>query len=134
MSRSPPTPAEAADALTATTALDPLRSRLVARAPGVEPGNDHHAAGRAFTCAAEECVMDLIAQDHEGLVAHSADVLAELLRIWAEQGIDAEDVWTELDRRTRMGNLLLSLNMTRRRAAPATARKRSWKIRTTKLP
>ena len=134
MSRAPSPPAAAADALTATTALGPLRSRLAARAPGAEPGNDHHAAGRAFTCAAEECVMDLIAQDHAGLVAHSADVLDGLLRIWAEQGVEAEDVWTELDRRTRMGNLLLSLNMTRRRAAPATARKRSWKIRTTKLP
>ncbi|MFT8711282.1 phosphoribosyl-ATP pyrophosphatase [Komagataeibacter rhaeticus] len=134
MSRSHPAPEKAPDALTATTALGPLQARVAARAPTAGPGNDHHAAGRAFTCAAEECVMDLIARDHAGLVAHSADVLAELLRIWAEQGVDAEEVWTELDRRTRMGNLLLSLNMTRRRATPATARKRSWKIRTTKLP
>ncbi|BAK84441.1 phosphoribosyl-ATP pyrophosphatase [Komagataeibacter medellinensis] len=134
MSRPLSPPAETTTALTATTALGPLQARLAAHSSLVARKPAQHAAGRAFTYAAEECVMDLIAQDHAGLVAHSADVLAELLRIWAEQGVDAEDVWTELDRRTRMGNLLLSLNMTQRRGAPVTARKRSWKIRTTKLP
>ena len=134
MSRLPSPSAEATEVLSATTALAPLQARLVACAPAVAHNHGRHAAGRAFTCAAEECVMDLIAQDHAGLVAHSADVLDGLLRIWAEQGVEAEDVWTELDRRTRMGNLLLSLNMTRRRGTPPTARKRSWKIRTTKLP
>lgn len=82
MSRPLSPPAETTTALTATTALGPLQARLAAHSSLVARKPAQHAAGRAFTYAAEECVMDLIAQDHAGLVAHSADVLAELLRIW----------------------------------------------------
>ncbi|MCE2575910.1 phosphoribosyl-ATP pyrophosphatase [Komagataeibacter sp. FNDCR2] len=91
-------------------------------------------AGRAFACAAEKCVMDLMTGDRPDLVRHSADVLTHLLEIWAAHDLNAEDVWIELDRRTRMGNLLLALNMAERGSIPPGARRRPWKIRTTKLP
>ncbi len=78
--------------------------------------------------------MDLMTLDHAGLVEHSADVLAHLLEIWTAEGVEPEDVWIELDRRTRMGNLLLALNMAERTSVSTAARRRPWKIRTTKLP
>ena len=108
-----------------------------ARTPdGDRPRNTRvtREAGRAFTCSAEQCVMDLMTHDRAGLIEHSASVLAHLLEIWAAEGIEPENVWTELDRRTRMGNLLLALNMGERTSVSTAARRRPWKIRTTKLP
>ncbi|GCE84354.1 phosphoribosyl-ATP pyrophosphatase [Komagataeibacter diospyri] len=137
MSRSRPTPSPPSDRPGADHALGRLQARLdAARIPDGRPRNTRvtREAGRAFTCAAEQCVMDLMTHDRTGLIAHSADVLTHLLEIWAADSIDPEDVWTELDRRTRMGNLLLALNMTERTSISTAARRRPWKIRTTKLP
>lgn len=137
MSRSRPTPSPPSARPGADHALGRLQARLdAARPPDGRPRNNRatRTAGRAFTCAAEQCVMDLMTHDHAGLVGHSADVLTHLLEIWAADGIDPADVWTELDRRTRMGNLLLALNMTERTSVSTAARRRPWKIRTTKLP
>ena len=129
------TPSNPAEAPGADHALGRLLARLNRAAPRAGQGNRAtRNAGRAFTCAAEQCVMDLMTEDHAGLVEHSADVLTHLLQAWAASGIDPEDVWTEIDRRTRMGNLLLALNTAERTSVPTRARKRPWKIRTTKLP
>lgn len=130
------TPSTSADAPGADHALGRLLARLHTAAPSAAQDNNRATrhAGRAFTCAAEQCVMDLMTADHAGLVEHSADVLTHLLQVWAAAGIDPEDVWTEIDRRTRMGNLLLALNTAERTSAPTRARRRPWKIRTTKLP
>ncbi|MBY4640626.1 hypothetical protein K6L44_11645 [Gluconacetobacter entanii] len=92
------------------------------------------AAARQFTIQAEQCLIALMSEDHGALVRHSADVLSELVRTWVACGIDPEDIWIELDRRTRMGNLLLALNTAERRSAAPALRRRPWKIRTTKLP
>ncbi|MBV1830599.1 hypothetical protein HNW77_09240 [Komagataeibacter sp. AV436] len=129
------TPSSPAHTPDAEHALGRLLARLRRAAPPAGQGNraTRHGA-RAFTCAAEQCVMDLMTEDHAGLVAHSADVLTHLLQVWAAAGIDPEDVWTEIDRRTRMGNLLLALNAAERTSTPTRARRRAWKIRTTKLP
>ncbi|GAN95913.1 phosphoribosyl-ATP pyrophosphatase [Komagataeibacter europaeus] len=137
MSRSRPTPSPPPDRPGADHALGRLQARLdAARSPDDRPRNTRvtRVAGRAFTCAAEQCVMDLMTHDRAGLIEHSADVLTHLLGIWAADGIDPEDVWIELDRRTRMGNLLLALNMAERTSVSTAARRRPWKIRTTKLP
>ncbi|AQU87790.1 hypothetical protein B0W47_10210 [Komagataeibacter nataicola] len=129
------TPSNPAEAPRADHALGRLLARLHSTAP--QAGQADRATrhgGRAFTCAAEQCVMDLMTEDHAGLVEHSADVLTHLLEVWVASGIDPEDIWTEIDRRTRMGNLLLALNTAERTSVPTRARKRPWKIRTTKLP
>ncbi|AXY21713.1 Phosphoribosyl-ATP pyrophosphatase [Komagataeibacter saccharivorans] len=134
MSRPHHTPASQSGA---AHALGPFQDRSGRAIPGKDTTQDPvraRRAGRAFTCAAEQCVMDLMTEDRAGLIAHSADVLVHLLEIWAAQAVSPEDVWIELDRRTRMGNLLLALNTTERKSGPALARKRPWKIRTTKLP
>ncbi|MBV0888954.1 hypothetical protein LV478_06590 [Komagataeibacter oboediens] len=137
MSRSRTPSAPPPDRPVADHALGRLQARLdAARPPDDRPRNTRvtREAGRAFTCSAEQCVMDLMTLDHAGLVEHSADVLAHLLEIWAAEGVEPEDVWIELDRRTRMGNLLLALNMAERTSVSTAARRRPWKIRTTKLP
>ncbi|RFD19386.1 hypothetical protein DY926_11565 [Komagataeibacter melaceti] len=119
----------------ATHALGRLYDRLRrTRNRATTDQADSRRSGRDFACAAEKCVVDLMTAERPELVRHSADVLTHLLEIWAEHDVDAEDVWVELDRRTRMGNLLLALNMAERRSIPAGTRRRPWKIRTTKLP
>ncbi|WP_239021357.1 phosphoribosyl-ATP pyrophosphatase [Novacetimonas cocois] len=92
------------------------------------------AAARRFTIHAEQCLIALMSEDHDQLVMQSADVLSELMRTWVVCGVEPEDIWIELDRRTRMGNLLLALNTAERASVAPALRRRPWKIRTTKLP
>ena len=92
------------------------------------------AAARQFTIHAEQCLLALMMEEHGELVRHSADVLSDLVRTWVACGVEPEDVWIELDRRTRMGNLLLALNKAERQGSAPVLRRRPWKIRTTKLP
>jgi phosphoribosyl-ATP pyrophosphohydrolase len=110
-----------AGAATAAAAPDAMAEQRVRR------------IARAFGLHAEHCVIGLIAEDRAALIRESASTLASLLQIWAERSVSPEAVWTELDRRTQVGELLLSLNsMPTRRAGRAISR--PWKIRSTKLP
>ncbi|ACI52611.1 conserved hypothetical protein [Gluconacetobacter diazotrophicus PA1 5] len=100
-----------------------------------DPRAEQHVRriARAFGLHAEHCVMELIADDRAALIRESAETLTRLMQIWAARNVSADAVWTELDRRTQVGELLLTLNNTpTRRAGRAIAR--PWKIRTTKLP
>ncbi|GBQ32759.1 hypothetical protein HLH34_18515 [Gluconacetobacter azotocaptans] len=102
-----------------------------------EPGagaSDLHIrrTARAFGLHAEHSLTALITDDRATLVRESAHVLLTLMRLWAARNVAPEAVWTELDRRTRVGNLLLALNAPVRGTGRAITR--PWKIRSTKLP
>ncbi|EFG85583.1 hypothetical protein F1645_12545 [Novacetimonas hansenii] len=141
----PPDRADPDSGLRAGKVMVRLYERLRARAgndgaapAGIAPDARElahiRAAARQFTIHAEQCLLALMTEEHGELVRHSADALSELVRTWVACGVNPEDVWIELDRRTRMGNLLLALNTAERQNTAPVLRRRPWKIRTTKLP
>lgn len=48
---------------------------------------------------AVETITAALTQEHNHIVAESADLLYHLLVLWAEKGISPEEVWEELTRR-----------------------------------
>ena len=48
---------------------------------------------------AVETITAALTQEHNYIVAESADLLYHLLVLWAEKGISPEEVWEELTRR-----------------------------------
>jgi phosphoribosyl-ATP pyrophosphohydrolase len=52
-----------------------------------------------------ECLIEAMAENHDGLVAESADVLYHLLITWVNAGIHPEEVWAELTRREQVSHL-----------------------------
>jgi phosphoribosyl-ATP pyrophosphohydrolase len=48
---------------------------------------------------AVECLIEAVADNHDALVAESADVLYHLIVLWVSAGITSDEVWTELVRR-----------------------------------
>lgn len=124
------------DARRAIEALWQALSHDAARAaPPTE--RDIHRLARAFGQHGDHCVVGLITGDKGQLIRESAHVLTSLMRIWAARSMSADAVWTELDRRTQVGELLVTLNNApRRRAGRTTGRAlgRPWKIQSTKLP
>ena len=48
---------------------------------------------------AVETITAALTQEHNQIVAESADLLYHLLVLWAEKGISPEEVWEELTRR-----------------------------------
>ncbi|MBB2202532.1 hypothetical protein HLH28_13280 [Gluconacetobacter tumulisoli] len=135
-----PAPASTPDGDGAADVLDRLWAGLaIAAAPAgpeaaPDPQADHRVrrTARAFGLHAEHCLTALVADDPATLVRESADVLQTLMQLWAARSVAPDAVWTELDRRLRVGNLLLSLNAPARGSGRAITR--PWKIRTTKLP
>jgi phosphoribosyl-ATP pyrophosphohydrolase len=54
---------------------------------------------------AEEAVevsLDAVAGNREGLVRESADLLYNLVVLWAGTGVDPDEVWAEMERRERL--------------------------------
>jgi phosphoribosyl-ATP pyrophosphohydrolase len=51
---------------------------------------------------AVECLIEVIAGNHSGTVAESADLLYHLLVCWVYAGIRPEEVWQELQTRERV--------------------------------
>ncbi|WP_246379492.1 phosphoribosyl-ATP pyrophosphatase [Gluconacetobacter johannae] len=117
-------------------AADVLGRLWAGLAVGADPegASDLHIrrTARAFGVHAEHCLAALIVDDRATLVRESADVVHMLMRLWAARNVAPEAVWTELDRRTQVGNLLLSLNAPARGTGRAITR--PWRIRSTKLP
>jgi phosphoribosyl-ATP pyrophosphohydrolase len=46
-----------------------------------------------------EAVVAAVQRDNKGVIAESGDLLYHLLVLWAELGIEPEEVWAELKRR-----------------------------------
>jgi phosphoribosyl-ATP pyrophosphohydrolase len=54
---------------------------------------------------ATETVVAALSQDKDALVRESGDLLYHLLVLWAEAGINPEDVWKELESREGVSGL-----------------------------
>ena len=50
---------------------------------------------------ATEVAIDAVRGNRRGVVAESADVIYHLVVIWAEMGIDPDEVWAEMAQRSR---------------------------------
>lgn len=61
---------------------------------------------------AVETVIAALKEDREALAAESADLLYHLLVLWAEKGVDPEEVWSKL--RERKGTSGLAEKAVRR--------------------
>src|SRR5262245_18346925 len=49
-----------------------------------------------------EVVIDALHGNREAVVRESADLLYNLVVLWAASGVDPKDVWKEMDRRERL--------------------------------
>jgi phosphoribosyl-ATP pyrophosphohydrolase len=54
---------------------------------------------------AVEVVIDAMQGDREAVIRESADLLYNLVVLWAASGIRPQDVWAEMDRRERLFGL-----------------------------
>jgi len=57
-----------------------------------------------------ECVIAALAEKPENLTAESADLFYHLMVLWAEVGINPEDVWAELAKRQGLSGLTEKAN------------------------
>lgn len=87
-------------------------------------------AGRHATA----CAAAFIAKNRTDIIQESAAFLRSLEAIWAEEGLDPTDVWTELLRRIEVGDLFLRLNQAPHRKKLNGKLARPWRISTSKLP
>jgi len=62
---------------------------------------------------AVETVVEALAGSEEGMTAESADLLYHLLVLWADAGVDPQDVWDELSRRAGTSGLEEKANRAR---------------------
>ncbi|GBQ63760.1 phosphoribosyl ATP pyrophosphatase [Ameyamaea chiangmaiensis NBRC 103196] len=87
---------------------------------------------RVLGAEATECVRAFVDRDAAALTDGSAAVMQTLLRIWMFAGIAEAEVWDEMDKRLRLGNLMFELNR------PSNQRlrrgRRQWNVTSTKLP
>jgi phosphoribosyl-ATP pyrophosphohydrolase len=90
--------------------LDRLYQAVLA-AYGADPSVSRTArllhAGRAKMAKklaeeAIEVVIDAMQANREAVVRESADLLYNLVVLWASAGIEPKDVWQEMDRRERL--------------------------------
>ena len=47
-----------------------------------------------------ELIIDLVNNNRSGIINESADLLYHLLVSWVSSGVDPEEIWTELSKRT----------------------------------
>jgi phosphoribosyl-ATP pyrophosphohydrolase len=81
------------------------------------------AKGRHFIAkkVAEEAVevaLDGVSGNREGAVRESADLMYNLVVLWAELGISPDEVWAEMDRREMMLGIAEKLPKRRAGAVP----------------
>jgi phosphoribosyl-ATP pyrophosphohydrolase len=84
-------------AVMAAKDLDPARSRTAKLF--------HRGQARMAKKLAEEAievVIDAVNGETEAVVRESADLLYNLLVLWASAGVRPEDVWAEMDRREKL--------------------------------
>ncbi|OUJ06466.1 phosphoribosyl-ATP pyrophosphatase [Acetobacter malorum] len=83
---------------------------------------------------ATACTAAFIARNHPDIIRESAAFMRSLEAVWAEEGLDPTDVWTELLRRIEVGDLFLRLNQPPHRKKLNGKAVRPWRISTSKLP
>ncbi|WP_408735853.1 phosphoribosyl-ATP pyrophosphatase [Acetobacter cerevisiae] len=83
---------------------------------------------------ATACTAAFIARKHADIIRESAAFMRSLEAVWAEEGVDPTDVWTELLRRIEVGDLFLRLNQPPHRKKLNGKAVRPWRISTSKLP
>ncbi|TAK47530.1 MAG: phosphoribosyl-ATP diphosphatase [Xanthobacteraceae bacterium] len=85
------------EAVLAARNLDPEDSRtarLFQRGPA--------KVAKKLAEEAIEVAIDAVNGDHAGVVRESADLLYNLMVLWARAGVRPEDVWTEMTRREQL--------------------------------
>jgi len=85
-----------------------------------------------FGVNAAGCVASCIGGDNDALIDGSAAVLHDLFRILAQAGVQETEVWEEMTKRLRLGDLMFELNQPSPRAVQRT--RRMWNVTSTKLP
>ena len=84
-------------AVLAARHLDPARSRtakLFQRGPS--------KMAKKLAEEAIEVAIDAVNGDNQAVVRESADLLYNLVVLWAASGVDPNDVWKEMERRERL--------------------------------
>jgi phosphoribosyl-ATP pyrophosphohydrolase len=76
---------------------------------------------------AVECLIEAVADNHQGVVAESADVLYHLIVLWVASGIRPDEVWDELKRREGISGIA-------EKAARARNLPVAFNLETTKIP
>jgi len=93
-----------------TDSIDRLHAAVLA-ARGADPAVSRTArlirGGRAKVAKklgeeAVEVVIDAMSGSHDNVVRESADLLYNLVVLWAVAGVDPREVWAEMDRRERL--------------------------------
>ncbi|WP_148301431.1 hypothetical protein [Asaia prunellae] len=87
---------------------------------------------RDLAHAIVRCTTFYTLEQPQDLVDESAAFLEALMRLWGKRGIEAADVWREIDHRLQLGNLLTQINRDIP-LSPQTTRK-FWRPSSTKLP
>ena len=91
-----------------THTLDTLFATIESR-KGADPSESYTAKlfhggtpliARKLGEEAVETAVAALTEDKTSVAKESADVLYHLLALWAELGLDPQEVWDELDRRT----------------------------------
>jgi phosphoribosyl-ATP pyrophosphohydrolase len=100
------------DAVIAAKAADPASSRT---ARLLRSGRAKMA--RKVAEEAVEVVIDAVHGSREAVVRESADLLYNLVVLWVSSGVQARDVWKEMDRRERL--LGIAEKLPKRRVEPA---------------
>jgi phosphoribosyl-ATP pyrophosphohydrolase len=103
------------DAVVAAKTADPASSRT---ARLLRSGRTKMA--RKVAEEAVEVVIDALQGSREAVVRESADLLYNLVVLWVSSGVQARDVWKEMDRRERL--LGIAEKLPKARAEPATRR------------
>ena len=85
------------EAVLAAKAADPASSRT---ARLLRSGRAKMA--RKVAEEAVEVVIDALHGSREAMVRESADLLYNLVVLWVSSGVQARDVWKEMDRRERL--------------------------------
>lgn len=83
---------------------------------------------------ATACVAAFIDRRKPDIVQESASFMQELAAIWALEGLEPEEIWTEILRRIEVGELFLRLNQPPHRKKQNGRTPRPWRISTSKLP
>ncbi|GBQ25125.1 phosphoribosyl ATP pyrophosphatase [Acetobacter estunensis NRIC 0472] len=119
----------------AAATLAPFLER---KADGEQPVSPEIRSLRTRTLACElggeaaVCAAAAMMQDRTTVVDSSARFLEGLVALWKDQGVDPDTIWNELHARIEMGELSLKLSLLPGR--PKMARKRPWRVATSKLP
>lgn len=107
------------------------RSALTETAPVVITLPDEELR-RDLAQAIVRCTSFYMLEQNQELIDHSAAFLDALMRLWGKRGVEASEVWREIDHRLQLGNLLTQINSDIPHS-PETAR-RFWRPSSTKLP